>query len=85
MTLSDEGTTVRAFDRFVDVRTLSHLQAAQRIAGDEVQILVDLTGYTRNARTRILAPCPAPIQVNYLGIRGRWADCSSTISWWTTI
>ena len=49
------GRLVRAFDRFVDVRNLSHLQAAQRIAGDEVQILVDLTGYTKNARTRILA------------------------------
>jgi protein O-GlcNAc transferase len=54
----------------VDVRSLSHLQAAQRIAGDEVQILVDLTGYTRNARTRILALRPAPIQVNYLGYPG---------------
>ena len=64
------GRLVRAFDRFVDVRNLSHLQAAQRIAGDEVQILVDLTGYTRNARTRILALRPAPIQVNYLGYPG---------------
>jgi predicted O-linked N-acetylglucosamine transferase (SPINDLY family) len=64
------GRLKRAFDRFVDVRNLSHLQAAQRIAGDEVQILVDLTGYTRNARTRILALRPAPIQVNYLGYPG---------------
>ncbi len=64
------GRLVRAFDRFVDVRNLSHLQAAQRIAGDEVQILVDLTGYTRNARTQIVALRPAPIQVNYLGYPG---------------
>jgi len=64
------GRLVRAFDRFVDVRNLSHSQAAQRIAGDEVQILVDLTGYTKNARTRILALRPAPIQVNYLGYPG---------------
>jgi predicted O-linked N-acetylglucosamine transferase (SPINDLY family) len=64
------GRLVRAFDRFVDVRNLSHLQAAQRIAGDEVQILVDLTGYTKNARTRILALRPAPIQVNFLGYPG---------------
>jgi protein O-GlcNAc transferase len=64
------GRLVRAFDRFVDVRNLSHLQAAERIAADEVQILVDLTGYTKNARTQILAPRPAPIQVNYLGYPG---------------
>ena len=64
------GRLVRAFDRFVDVRNLSHLQAARRIAGDDVQILVDLTGYTKNARTRILALRPAPIQVNYLGYPG---------------
>jgi predicted O-linked N-acetylglucosamine transferase (SPINDLY family) len=61
---------VRAFDCFVDVTNLSVLQAAQRIADDEVQILVDLTGYTKNARTRILAQRPAPIQVNYLGYPG---------------
>jgi predicted O-linked N-acetylglucosamine transferase (SPINDLY family) len=64
------GRLARAFDRFVDVRNSSHLQAAERIAGDEVQILVDLTGYTKNARTRILALRPAPIQVNYLGYPG---------------
>jgi protein O-GlcNAc transferase len=64
------GRLVRAFDRFVDVSNLSHLQAAQRIAHDEVQVLVDLTGYTRNARTHILALRPAPIQVNYLGYPG---------------
>jgi protein O-GlcNAc transferase len=64
------GRLVRAFDRFVDVRNLSHSQAAQRIAGDLVQILVDLTGYTKNARTQILALRPAPIQVNYLGYPG---------------
>jgi protein O-GlcNAc transferase len=64
------GRLVRAFDHFVDVRNLSHAQAAQRIAGDEVQILVDLTGYTKNARTQIVALRPAPIEVNYLGYPG---------------
>ncbi len=61
---------VNAFDRFVDVRDHSYAETAQRIAADEVDILVDLTGYTRDARTKSLALRPAPIQVNYLGYPG---------------
>jgi predicted O-linked N-acetylglucosamine transferase (SPINDLY family) len=59
-----------AFNRFVDLRPLSHSDAAARIHGDGVHILVDLTGYTMHARTEILAQRPAPIQVNYLGYPG---------------
>jgi len=57
----------KAVDCFVDLAEASYLEAAQRIAADEVDILVDLTGYTQCARTQILALRPAPIQVNYLG------------------
>ena len=35
-----------------------------------MDILVDLKGYTQDARTEILALRPAPIQVNYLGYPG---------------
>ena len=70
----DRGPTrrrlVEAFDRFVDVKDASHMAAAQRIAADGVDILVDLKGYTKDARTEILALRPAPIQVNYLGYPG---------------
>jgi protein O-GlcNAc transferase len=59
-----------AFDRFVDIKDSSHLEAAQRIAADGVDILIDLKGYTKGARTHILALRPAPIQVNYLGYPG---------------
>jgi predicted O-linked N-acetylglucosamine transferase (SPINDLY family) len=61
---------VNALDRFVDVRDASFLEAADRIAADDVDILVDLKGYTKDARTQILALRPAPIQVNYLGYPG---------------
>jgi len=61
---------IQAFDRFVDIHDASSLQAAQRIAADEVDILVDLKGYTQGARTQIVALRPAPIQVNYLGYPG---------------
>ena len=45
----------RAFDRFVDVRTLSHRDAAELIHADKVDILVDLKGYTHHARPAISA------------------------------
>jgi protein O-GlcNAc transferase len=71
----DDGSPMRrrlvsAFDRFVDLQHASYVEAAQRIAADGVDILVDLKGYTRDARSQILALRPAPIQVSYLGYPG---------------
>jgi len=71
----DDGSPLRrrlmnAFDRFVDLEGDNYAESAQRIAADEVDVLVDLTGYTKSARTQILALRPAPIQVNYLGYPG---------------
>ena len=56
-----------AFDRFVDIQSLSHREAAERIRADKVDILIDLKGYTHQARPAISAYRPAPVQVNYLG------------------
>ena len=56
-----------AFDRFVDIRDMQHRPAAELIHADAADILIDLSGYTENSRTEILASRPAPIQVNYLG------------------
>ncbi|MDZ4849859.1 MAG: tetratricopeptide repeat protein [Pirellulaceae bacterium] len=64
------GRLVDAFDRFHDIKACSHRQAAQRICDDEIDILVDLKGYTTGSRAEILALRPAPIQVNYLGFPG---------------
>jgi len=60
----------RGFDRFVDVCSLSHAEAAAAIHADGVEILVDLKGYTNHARPEIMALRPAPVQVNYLGYPG---------------
>ncbi|MBT8368880.1 MAG: tetratricopeptide repeat protein [Deltaproteobacteria bacterium] len=57
-------------DRFVDLRELSHIDAARRIHADKVDILVDLKGHTKGARLGILAYRAAPIQVHYLGFPG---------------
>ena len=61
---------VAACNGFVDLVALSHEAAAQRIAADRIDILVDLNGCTAGARPRILAHRPAPLQVNYLGYPG---------------
>jgi protein O-GlcNAc transferase len=71
----DDGSDMRnrlaaGFDRFTDIRDLSHAQAAARIHEDEIDILVDLKGFTEFSRPQILAYRPAPIQVNYLGYPG---------------
>jgi predicted O-linked N-acetylglucosamine transferase (SPINDLY family) len=72
---ADEGSPMRrritqGVDHFVDLRGQSFLGAAERIYDDGIDVLVDLQGYTKGARTEILALRPAPIQVNYLGYPG---------------
>jgi predicted O-linked N-acetylglucosamine transferase (SPINDLY family) len=68
----DDNSAMRArlasaFDRFVDIRALSHHEAARTIHADNVDILIDLKGYTHHARPAISAYRPAPVQVSYLG------------------
>ena len=62
--------TKRAVEHWVDIRDLSDDAAAQRIAEDGIDILVDVNGHTRDARTGVFARRPAPIQVNWLGYPG---------------
>jgi protein O-GlcNAc transferase len=68
----DDGSGIRrrliaGFDRFVDIRSCTDLEAAHRIRDEGIDILVDLNGYTEGGRMRMLAHRPAPIQVHYLG------------------
>jgi predicted O-linked N-acetylglucosamine transferase (SPINDLY family) len=72
---ADDGSPMRrrlvkAFDRFSDLKDASFVESAERITADGVDILVDLKGYTKDARTEIVSLRPAPIQVNYLGYPG---------------
>ncbi len=61
---------VNGLERFIDVRADSDEAVARVLRDLEVDIAVDLRGFTRDARTGILARRPAPIQVNYLGFPG---------------
>lgn len=71
----DDGTPARkrleqAFDHFHDIRSESLHGSAARIYHDQIDILIDLTGFTQTSRTGILALRPAPIQINWLGFPG---------------
>ncbi|MFL9961454.1 UDP-N-acetylglucosamine-peptide N-acetylglucosaminyltransferase [Paraburkholderia sediminicola] len=57
-------------DKFIDISALSDEQAARRIFDDQVDILVDLKGYTGHERVGISAWRPAPVVVNWLGYPG---------------
>jgi predicted O-linked N-acetylglucosamine transferase (SPINDLY family) len=57
-------------DCWCEINGLSDEQAAARIHEDEIDILVDLNGYTKDARARVFALRPAPIAVNWFGFPG---------------
>ena len=61
-------------DHWLSISDLDDATAARRIADDGIQILVDLNGYTREGRTKLLALRPAPVIVNWLGFPGTMAS-----------
>ena len=70
---SSDGLNTRiraAVEHFTDIRPMSDDEAAQRIVDDGIDILVDVNGHTRDARTAVFARRPAPILVNWLGYPG---------------
>ena len=61
---------VAAFDQFCDVRSKSDEEVVQLLGALEVDIAIDLKGYTQDFRLGIFAYRPAPVQVSYLGFPG---------------
>jgi protein O-GlcNAc transferase len=64
---------VKSFDQFVDVRMETDRDVARFLLERDIDIAVDLMGHTQNARPKILAHRPAPVQVSYLGYPGTMA------------
>ncbi len=62
-----------AMDRFLSVRTMPDRQIAELSRSLEIDIAVDLKGFTRDHRAGIFSHRAAPIQVNYLGYPGTMA------------
>jgi predicted O-linked N-acetylglucosamine transferase (SPINDLY family) len=60
----------RSFDRFIEIGAVSDQDAALLARSLEIDIAIDLKGFTEGSRTEIFAMGAAPIQVNYLGYPG---------------
>jgi predicted O-linked N-acetylglucosamine transferase (SPINDLY family) len=69
---SDEVTEQfrRFADSFESVADLSERAAAERIAGDDLDLLIDLSTHTKNARPGILALKPARVQITHIASAG---------------
>lgn len=61
---------INAFDNFVEIQSLNDIEAATKINQDNIDILIDLTGFTQSSRTGIVALSPAKMHVNWLGYPG---------------
>jgi predicted O-linked N-acetylglucosamine transferase (SPINDLY family) len=57
-------------DRWCEINGLSDQDAARKIAEDRIDILIDVNGYTKDARTKVFALRPAPVAVNWFGFPG---------------
>jgi protein O-GlcNAc transferase len=64
------GRLRRAFDRFIDVRGMSDEEVAGLARSLQIDIAVDLGGFTLGSRLGIFALRAAPLQVGYLGYLG---------------
>jgi protein O-GlcNAc transferase len=68
---SDIYRRVKAsFERFICASSHTDGQLFELLRTLEIDVLVDLMGFTTNARTAVIARKPAPVQVNYLGYPG---------------
>ncbi len=60
----------RSFDRFFDVSAMADGEIARLVRELEIDIAVDLNGFTEGAQPNVFALRPAPVQVAYLGFAG---------------
>lgn len=69
---SDEmrGRVSAAFDTFMDVRDKSDYEITELARDLEIDIAVDLGGYTERCRPSIFSMRAAPVQVSYIGYLG---------------
>jgi len=58
------------FDQFVDARSMTSRQIAELMREMEIDVAVDLAGYTADSRTDVFANRPVPAQANFLGYPG---------------
>ena len=67
---------IKSFDTFIDVSTKSEKEIAEISRNLNIDIAVDLMGYTKSNRFEIFIEKCAPIQINFLGYPGTLgSDC----------
>jgi protein O-GlcNAc transferase len=59
-----------AFDKFIDCRAMSDIDISKLSRAMDIDIAIDLKGFTGNSRQGIFSYRSAPIQVNFLGYPG---------------
>jgi predicted O-linked N-acetylglucosamine transferase (SPINDLY family) len=72
---ADDGSPMRkrirgAFEHFIDAQGVDDDAVADLLRAAEIDIAIDLMGYTTNSRAGILARRPAPVQAHYMGFAG---------------
>jgi predicted O-linked N-acetylglucosamine transferase (SPINDLY family) len=60
----------KAFSQFIDVSDMSDLEIAKLARELQIDIAIDLGGFTSDGRTGLFAYRAAPVQVSYLGYLG---------------
>jgi len=73
--VKDDGSEMRArirgaFDRFIDAESKTDGEVAEQLRQMEIDVAVDLMGFTAGCRPGILSVRPAPVQANFLGYPG---------------
>lgn len=71
----DDGSAIAqrirlGFDRFVELRGRTTATIVATLRALQIDIAIDLAGYTADARTDLFAQRVAPVQVNWLGYPG---------------
>src|SRR5690606_24821601 len=59
-----------AFDHFIDLWSMPDAEGALLARSHDLDIAIDLAGFTRDGRAGLLAHRSAPVQINFLGYPG---------------
>ncbi|WP_052507297.1 FkbM family methyltransferase [Desulfonatronovibrio magnus] len=71
----DDSSTFRerlrtGFDRFINISKLTDKELAEKIREDQIDILIERNGMTRDTRVLVTACKPCPIQMRFMGLPG---------------
>lgn len=63
-------TLSRLPEHWIESADFTDGELAERIRGDEIDILIDLAGHTPGSRALVFARQPAPVQISFIGYSG---------------